>query len=87
MQSGRNDKITDIQSMLGRMSDEQVENVHTYTTDEYIEPNHEAVALEAVIQISRKYGNRAEPQQCGLRTPDNVEYPVFLLFLCTHMEK
>ena len=56
MQSGRNDKITDIQSMLGRMSDEQVENVHTYTTDEYIEPNHEAVALEAVIQISRKYG-------------------------------
>ena len=56
MQSGRNDKITDIQSMLGRMSDEQVENVHTYTTDEYIEANHEAVALEAVIQISRKYG-------------------------------
>ena len=25
------------------------------STDEYIEPNHEAEALEAIMQISRKY--------------------------------
>ena len=56
MQVDRMDKIADIQIMLGDMSDEQVENVHVYTADEYKEPNHEAAALEAVIQISRKYG-------------------------------
>ena len=56
MHADRRDKIADIQTMLGDMSDEQVENVHVYTVDEYKEPNHEAAALEAVIQISRKYG-------------------------------
>ena len=47
-------KIEDITSMLGKMSDEQLENVHKYTVDEYNEPNHEAEALEAIIQMSRK---------------------------------
>ncbi len=55
MQTDRKDKITDIHEMLDEMSDEQVENVHVYTADEYREPNHEAVALEAIIQLSRKY--------------------------------
>ena len=47
--------ITDIVDMLEKMSDEQVANVLEYTSDEYQEPNHEAVALNAVIQLSRKY--------------------------------
>ena len=55
MQTDRKDKITDIHEMLDEMSDEQEENVHVYTADEYREPNHEAVALEAIIQLSRKY--------------------------------
>ena len=54
MQTDRKDKITDIHEMLDEMSDEQVENVHVYTADEYREPNHEAVALEANSQLSRK---------------------------------
>lgn len=55
MQTDRKDKIINIHEMLDEMSDEQVENVHVYTADEYREPNHEAVALEAIIQLSRKY--------------------------------
>ena len=55
MQTERIDKITDIHEMLDEMSDEQVENVHVYTADEYKEPNHEAVALDAIIRLSRKY--------------------------------
>ena len=47
-------KIEDITSMIGKMSDEQLENVYKYTVDEYNEPNHEAEALDAIIQMSRK---------------------------------
>ena len=38
--------------------EEQLKNVHEYTEDELKEPNHEAVALDAVIQISKKYGRK-----------------------------
>lgn len=51
----RNSKIADISVMLQDMTDEQIENVHVYTVDEYQEPNHEAVALQAVIDLSKKY--------------------------------
>jgi len=60
MQKERSEKILDIDDMLGRMSDEQVDNVHVYTTDEYKEPNHEAVALDAIIKLSRKYNGKAD---------------------------
>ena len=52
----RKAKIGDIVEKVTQMSDEQLGNVHEYTTDEVNEPNHEAVALNAVIQLSRKYG-------------------------------
>ncbi len=55
MQTERIDKITDIHDMLDEMSDEQIDNVHIYTAEEYKEPNHEAVALDAIIKLSRKY--------------------------------
>ena len=47
-------RIEDINRMLAKMSFEQIENVHKYTSDEYDEPNHEAEALEAIINLSRK---------------------------------
>ena len=50
----RSTKIEDINRMLQGMSLEQIENVRKYTSDEYDEPNHEAEALEAIIQLSRK---------------------------------
>ena len=52
----RKAKIGDIVEKVTQMSDEQLGNVHEYTSDEFNEPNHEAVALKAVIQLSRKYG-------------------------------
>ena len=52
----RKAKIGDIVEKVTQMSDEQLGNVHEYTSDEFNEPNHEAVALNAVIQLSRKYG-------------------------------
>ena len=52
----RKAKIGDIVETVTQMSDEQLGNVHEYTSDEFNEPNHEAVALNAVIQLSRKYG-------------------------------
>lgn len=52
----RKAKIWDIVEKVTQMSDEQLGNVHEYTSDEFNEPNHEAVALNAVIQLSRKYG-------------------------------
>lgn len=51
----RETKIADIGDMLQDMSDEQIDNVHVYTVDEYQEPNHETIALQAVIDLSRKY--------------------------------
>ena len=55
MQSERKDKITEIKTMLDDMTDKQVENVHVYTAEEYKKPNHEAVALDAIIRLSKKY--------------------------------
>ena len=52
----RKAKIGDIVEKVTQMSDEQLGNVHEYTSDEFNVPNHEAVALNAVIQLSRKYG-------------------------------
>ena len=52
----RKAKIGDIVEKVTQMSDEQLGNVHEYTSDEFNEPNHEAVTLNAVIQLSRKYG-------------------------------
>lgn len=51
----RMSQIEDIRRMLDEMTSQQVENVYKYTSDEFIEPNHEAEALEAVLQISRKH--------------------------------
>lgn len=34
-----------------QMTDEQLGNVHEYTSDEFEEPNHEAEALNAVIRL------------------------------------
>ena len=48
-------QIKDVWRMLKEMTPQQVENVHKYVSDEYIEPNHEAEALEAILQISRKH--------------------------------
>lgn len=63
MSTERIEKITSIQNMLGEMSDEQVDNVHVYTVDEYKEANHEAVALDAIIQLSRKYRPSVEKRE------------------------
>lgn len=56
----RKAKIGDIVEKVTQMSDEQLGNVHEYTSDEFNEPNHEAVALNAVIQLSRKYGKNED---------------------------
>lgn len=47
-------RIAEINEMLIKMSNEQVDNVHHYTVDEYDEPNHEAEALNAIVSLSRK---------------------------------
>ncbi len=56
----RDSRIKDINRMLVEMSLEQIENVHKYTLDEFDEPNHEAEALEAVIEISRRRSGKQE---------------------------
>ena len=56
----RKAKIGDIVEKVTQMSDEQLGNVHEYTSDEFEEPNHEAEALNAVIRLSRKYGKNKE---------------------------
>ena len=50
----RVNRITEINEMLSKMTNEQVDNVHRYTSDEYDEPNHEAEALKAIVDLSRK---------------------------------
>lgn len=50
----RKTKIAAIAAMLDSMSNEQVDNVHEYVVDEYAEPDHEAVALELIKQLSKK---------------------------------
>ena len=52
----RTAKIEEIVEKVTQMTDEQLGNVHEYTSDEFEEPNHEAEALNAVIRLSRKYG-------------------------------
>lgn len=54
----RKSKIGDIVEKVTQMSDEQLGNVYDYTKNEFNEPNHEAVALEAVIALSKKYGKK-----------------------------
>ena len=63
MDNDRNTKIGEIASMVCQMNDEQLKNVHVYTEDELKEPNHEAVALDAVIQISKKYGRNQRKEE------------------------
>ena len=50
----RQSKIENIDRMLVSMTLEQIENVHKYTQDEYDEPNHEAEALDAIMNLSHK---------------------------------
>ena len=54
----RQEKIGDIVEKVTQMSDEQLGNVHEYTSDEFEEPNHAAVALNAIIELSRKYSKK-----------------------------
>lgn len=53
-------KLGEIVEKVTQMTDEQLGNVHEYTADEFEEPNHEAEALNAVIQLSRKYGKNKD---------------------------
>jgi len=48
-------KISEITTMLEQMTNEQIDNVHCYTVDEFDEPNHEAEALEAIMRLSKEY--------------------------------
>lgn len=50
----RNTRISDINRMLSEMSLRQLDNVRKYVSDEYDEPDHEAEALNAIIQLSRR---------------------------------
>ena len=43
----RTAKIEEIVEKVTQMTDEQLGNVHEYTSDEFEEPNHEAEALNA----------------------------------------
>lgn len=54
----RVNRIAEINEMLIKMSNEQIENVHHYTRDEFDEPNHEAEALNAIVNLSRKELNK-----------------------------
>ena len=56
----RTAKIGEIVEKVTQMTDEQLGNVHEYTSDEFEEPNHEAEALDAVIRLSRKYGKNKD---------------------------
>ena len=56
----RTAKIEEIVEKVTQMTDEQLGNVHEYTSDEFEEPNHEAEALNALIRLSRKYGKNKD---------------------------
>ena len=56
----RTAKIEEIVEKVTQMTDEQLGNVHEYTSDEFEEPNHEAEALNAVIRLRRKYGKNKD---------------------------
>lgn len=49
----RMNRIAQINEMLSKMNNTQIENVHRYTADEYDEPDHEAEALKAIVSLSR----------------------------------
>lgn len=53
-------KIGEIVEKVTQMTDEQLGNIHEYTSDEFEEPNHEVEALNAVIRLSRKYGKNKD---------------------------
>ena len=53
-ESLRNEKIGEIACLLADMNDVQLQNMHTYAVDEYQEPNHEAEALNAIVELSRR---------------------------------
>ena len=48
-------KISEITTMLEKMTSEQIDNVHCYTVNEFVEPNHEAEALEAIVRLSKEH--------------------------------
>lgn len=48
-------KISEITSMLEHMTGEQIDNVHSYTVNEFDEPNHEAEALAAIMKLSKEH--------------------------------
>lgn len=48
-------KISEITTMLEKMTSEQIDNVHSYTVNEFDEPNHEAEALEAIVRLSKEH--------------------------------
>lgn len=54
----RKTTIDAIVALLHDMNDEQLENVRVYAVDEYNEPNHEATALNAIIQLSKEAEGR-----------------------------
>lgn len=47
-------KIAEITKMLKDMDSDQIDNVYVYVVNEHDEPNHEAVALDAIIKLSRE---------------------------------
>lgn len=51
-------RIKEINIMLENMTDEQVDNIHSYTVDEYDEPNHAAEALKAIVKLSHKINGK-----------------------------
>lgn len=48
-------KISEITTILEKMTSEQIDNVHCYTVNEFDEPNHEAEALEAIVRLSKEH--------------------------------
>lgn len=48
-------KIAEITTMMEQMTNEQIDNVHCYTVNEFDEPNHEAEALEAIVRLSKEH--------------------------------
>ena len=50
-------KISEITTMLEKMTSEQIDNVHCYTVNEFDEPNHEAEALEAIVRLSKEHAH------------------------------
>ena len=48
-------KIAEITAMMDQMTNEQIDNVHCYTVNEFDEPNHEAEALEAIVRLSKEH--------------------------------